>query len=660
VDRLDRAVVEVKRAVIGALLCSAALAAVASAAPTRTLKLADLRQTTSVQNPQISPDGTHIAAYVTHRDYDKNKGVADLVLFDVRTHNSRKLVRAGISATVAWSPDGSSIAYLAASDNIPQIFLLPMNGGEPLKVTDEKNGVDDFAWRPDGAALAYTATPESPNAKDIEHHEDAFNVTEEPWTAQEAAPTDQLYVIDAKEGSKPRHIGNGKWNVGGGFAYAPDAKSIFVTRIIAGYQPNNESRHEIVRVDLGDGHISPIARLSMTQQDPFFSRDGKRLAFSFANPTFGAVSEVALSDPAGAHALWATKSLDRAIQGADFMPDDSLVVLAPNGTRTLLYHLGANGLVALPLGDLNATSVSIARNGTVAFTATNPTRGNDLYVLTPGAKVPVRLTDENRWLDGIALGRHETIIWHTRSGFTANGVLVYPPNYSAGKRYPLALLIHGGPTSSSNNSFGALADTLAAHGWFVFQPNYVGSDNEGTKYASAIVPHVSSVMGDSIEDGLAVLLKRNSIDPNKIAVSGWSAGGLATSWLITHDTRWVAAVDGAAVDDYPQIGAMTDSKDYVDQLLGPKPWANDKLLAIYKSESPLAYADRVKSPTLILSDAGDFRVPTPLSYEFYHSIRATGTPVKFVIWPVNGHFPSDPVRSEDVYRQWETWLATYL
>jgi dipeptidyl aminopeptidase/acylaminoacyl peptidase len=105
---------------------------------------------------------------------------------------------------------------------------------------------------------------------------------------------------------------------------------------------------------------------------------------------------------------------------------------------------------------------------------------------------------------------------------------------------------------------------------------------------------------------------------------------------------------------------MTDAKDFTPTFIAPKQWRSAQLLELFRDESPLAYASRVKTPTLILSDAGDFRVPTPLAYEFYHAVRATGTPVKFVIWPVAGHFPRDPVRSEDVYRQWEAWLTVHL
>ncbi|MGB8520444.1 MAG: prolyl oligopeptidase family serine peptidase, partial [Candidatus Tumulicola sp.] len=150
------------------------------------------------------------------------------------------------------------------------------------------------------------------------------------------------------------------------------------------------------------------------------------------------------------------------------------------------------------------------------------------------------------------------------------------------------------------------------------------------------------------------------VDETNIGISGWSEGGLMTSWLIGHDTRWKAAVSGAAVNDWIGYSAMTDAKDFTPQFIGPSPWTNPSLMQTFDSESPLTYASHVKTPTLILSDAGDYRVPTPLSYEFYHDVRATGTPVQFVIFPVNGHFPTDPVLAEDVYRRWEGWFAKYL
>jgi dipeptidyl aminopeptidase/acylaminoacyl peptidase len=123
------------------------------------------------------------------------------------------------------------------------------------------------------------------------------------------------------------------------------------------------------------------------------------------------------------------------------------------------------------------------------------------------------------------------------------------------------------------------------------------------------------------------------VDTSRIGVSGWSEGGLMTSWLIGHDHRWRAAVSGAAVNDWRGYDDMTDAKDFSPSFIGPSPWISEQMRALYAAESPLTDAAAVKTPTLIMTDAGDFRVPTPLSYEFYHAVRATGTPVDMVVFP---------------------------
>jgi dipeptidyl aminopeptidase/acylaminoacyl peptidase len=271
----------------------------------------------------------------------------------------------------------------------------------------------------------------------------------------------------------------------------------------------------------------------------------------------------------------------------------------------------------------------------------------------------VRVTDYNRWIERYALGKSHAVTWRTKDGFTADGVVTTPPGWH-GQRAPLVLYIHGGPTSSSTVAYSGFVQVLAARGWMVFQPNYRGSDNLGLRFARTTVPHISSVPGDDIEAGLAQVMRQYPVDATRIAVSGWSEGGLMTSWLITHDTRWRAAVSGAAVNDWVQYDAMSDAKDFSPQFIGKSPWSSTAEYTLYEDESPLAYASRVRTPTLILSDAGDYRVPTPLAYEFYHEVRATGTPVQFVIYPVIGHFPRDPVRVEDVYRRWEAWLVQHM
>lgn len=652
-----------RRASIALLLAFVALST-ASGSSLRTLTLADLRHTVLVGDPHISPDGRSIVVKISRRDYDKDKLVTNLVLIDVKSHAQRVLVHERSIGSVDWSPDGRFIAYTtvpdAGEEHAMQLFVLPMNGGEPLQLTHEKNGVDDVVWRPDGKAFAYTAKPEPPDAKAREHHEDAFNVTEEAWTEQAPTATDALYAIGAG-GGKSRRIGGNDLRVHGGFTYAADGTSLFVTRIRPGAQPNQYLASQLVRVNVRNGETTVLPEISSTQGDPVRSLDGSHLAFDFTNPHGPMQQEIGLADRDGKHPVWISRPVDRNLDSVAFMPDGSVLAVASDRTNRRIFRMTATTHAVLPTGDLQVYSApSVAGDGTIAFAGVSASRPADVYVIHPGVAQPVRMTDANPWLAHFKIPASRTIAWKTADGLTADGVLIYPPNWKAGTKAPLLLYIHGGPTAQSLVSFSGFAYVLASDGWFVFEPNYRGSDGLGLKFARTTVPHITSVPGDDIERGVSAVLQLGVADPNRMAVSGWSEGGLMTSWLITHDTRWKAAVSGAAVNEWVQYAAMTDAKDFGPEFIGPKPWNDPQLLELYRSESPLTYAANVKTPTLILSDAGDFRVPTPLAYEFYHAIRATGTPVKFVVWPVNGHFPSDPIRTEDVYSQWQAWLEQYL
>ncbi len=646
------------------------LALAAPPAHVALLTLIDLRRTVAVSSPRISPNGRRIAFVARHGDYDKDVMVSDLVVADVATKRHRTLIAhvEGLEG-VEWSPDGTRLAYTARAQADPddksskpqeQIFVLPMNGGAPVQLTHEAAGAGDFDWRPDGRAIAYAAHGQPSNEKAIKQHEDAFDVNDEAWTAQAAPQNDLLAQISAA-GGRARRVGNGEWSVGGGFTYSRDGRSIFVTRITDHRDPNRFLSREIVRVEVASGKTVPIAMLSATQSDPLRARDS-RIAFGAANRRGAMQEELALADANGMHARIITTRLDRNVGGAAFMPDDSLIVAANDGTQRRLFRVRPSGAVSrLPLGVLSATSSpSVSTSGTIAFTAASPYRPSELYVLPAHSNVPIRLTDYNAWIARYRLGVTHSIAWHTSDGLTADGVVTTPPGWRTDSRAPLVLYIHGGPTSASITAYSGFVQVLAAHGWIVFQPNYRGSDNLGLTYARTTVPHITSVPGDDIETGLARVLRAYAVQTSRIGVSGWSEGGLLTSWLITHDRRWRAAVSGAAVNDWTQYDAMSDSKDFAPLFIGASPWSSASQYALYASESPLTYASNVRTPTLIMSDAGDYRVPTPLAYEFYHEVRATGTPVQFVVYPVVGHFPTDPVRVEDILRRWEAWLARYL
>jgi dipeptidyl aminopeptidase/acylaminoacyl peptidase len=200
---------------------------------------------------------------------------------------------------------------------------------------------------------------------------------------------------------------------------------------------------------------------------------------------------------------------------------------------------------------------------------------------------------------------------------------------------------------------------MAARGWFVLRPNYRGSDNLGNAYEHAIYIDATRGPGSDIMAGVAAAEQAVAIDKRRICVSGWSYGGMLTSWLITQQHDWACAVSGAAVDDLVYDYSLADDISADRESMPGSPFVRN-YLQYYRAVSPITYFRNVKTPTLILSDMYDVRVPAAQSYVFYHALRDNGVDVEFYEWPVHGHFPGDPVRTADVYRYWIDWIAKFV
>ena len=206
-----------------------------------------------------------------------------------------------------------------------------------------------------------------------------------------------------------------------------------------------------------------------------------------------------------------------------------------------------------------------------------------------------RLTDFNRETAALELGRTETVHWEN-DGFHVDGVVTYPPDFAAAKKYPLVLYVHGGPRSASKEAFSSRAQLLAAQGWVVFEPNYRGSDNLGNAFQAAIWNDAGAGPGRDVMAGVAVLEKRGFVDSSRMAVSGWSYGGYMTTWLLgNYPDRWKAAIAGAAVTDW------LDQYDYGDANVrrgtgfGGSPYTDAKRMQAYREQSPITYASQHQS-----------------------------------------------------------------
>jgi dipeptidyl aminopeptidase/acylaminoacyl peptidase len=270
------------------------------------------------------------------------------------------------------------------------------------------------------------------------------------------------------------------------------------------------------------------------------------------------------------------------------------------------------------------------------------------------------LTDFNAEITSLELGRPEAIGWESE-GFHLDGVVTYPPDFERGKKYPLVLFIHGGPRSASKQAFSSRAQLMAAQGWIIFEPNYRGSDNLGNAIQAAIWNDAGAGPGRDVMAGVKELEKRGFIDMDRMAVSGWSYGGYMTTWLLgNYPDRWKVAVAGAAVTDWMDQYNLGDANARRGSAFGGSPWNDAKRLQAYREQSPMHYVSKIKAPTLILSDTGDYRVPITQSFELYHALRDNGVTTQFIAYPVPGHSPTDPVHVRDVDRRWIAWLAKYL
>src|SRR5206468_3492126 len=451
-------------------------------------------------------------------------------------------------------------------------------------------------------------------------------------------------------------------------AWSPDGKSILFTQQATPHF-GDADQSVVMVLDVATGESRKLTAHKAFEGYATYSPDGSRISYWY--PRDGDpnnVTEIHVTTAAGGDGTVQTRAVDRNLVRAVWMPDGkSLLLGGHDGTRTALWLMPLGGAAKrIDLGEVSPAwgfwiDVSVGKDGAITFAGSTPDRPTELYYLASAAAPPRRLTDLNAEVAARQLGSMERFEWSGPDGFQSDGVVTYPPGFVRGKKYPLVLIIHGGPTAASVRAFSLFSQAVAAHDYIVFSPNYRGSDNLGNAYQRAIFNDAGDGPGRDVMAGIAALVKLGGVDTTRIAVSGWSYGGYMTSWLIGHYHVWKAAVAGAAVTNLVDQYNMADFnvlERYGFSGFG-SPWTGKSLQA-YRDQSPISYVAEMKTPTLILSDVRDARVTVTQSYELYHALRDNSVPVKFVAYPVDGHFPGDPVRTTDVYRRWLDWLDQYL
>jgi dipeptidyl aminopeptidase/acylaminoacyl peptidase len=666
------------RSLLYAALAWAAALATPAAGAERTLKIADMARIVDVEEPAISPDGKTVAMLLIAADAKRTGDVTTLVVLDARSGRTRFTLRGRDVAVPRWSPNGSRLAYLARpSAEAPHQLFVRDDAGRTRQLTHVRGDVIDAQWRPDGRQLAFVAADPASDAT-------FFYAGNNDYTASSLTPPDHIWIVSA-DGGAARRLTHGSWTIaptdpGGIFspqiAWTHDGRAITFTRVENTFSGDDEYS-TIWRIQVDAGTMHKLTSHPEVELSPAYSPDGSQLAYWYpVNGDFTAQNTVRLIMGGSERPL--APAFDRNIAGAQWFADAKhLLICAADGTQNRLWIAELSGAMQpLDLGPLHAvcdpyssstfdagTAASIARDGTIAVVATSATSARELYVLAPRKSAPRQLTHVNDFLHGFTLGSMSELTWEGPNGFHEDGVVTRPPGVRAGRKYPIVLLIHGGPGLSNSRDFvwerWPLAQMIASHGYVVLQPNYRGSDNLGNAYMTAIVH--DTVVGPSADilAGLTALENSADVDPARVAVSGWSYGGELTSWLIGHDHRWRAAISGAAVNSEFDEYNLSTSNVQDRYPLGATPYTDDGQ-RIYRENSPITYYAQITTPTLIWGTTLDPVVPITQSYALFHALQENHVPVRFAVFPAASHGPADARQTAALTRLWLDWLDSHL
>jgi dipeptidyl aminopeptidase/acylaminoacyl peptidase len=652
-----------------AMILGLAVAVSAAAQTKRPMNYDDVMAMKSVGNTAISPDGKHVAYTLSYADLKENERRTEIWIASSEKSGEggkpRRFTSGKNDSSPQWSPDGQWIAFLSVRGTgeaaKPQIYLIPAFGGESDKLTDSKTGVNGFTWSADGKRIAYVAqAPLSEAEEKKQKDKDDAQVVDAGFRFS------RLWTIEI-ESKKVSEIVRNDW-VMSDPQFSPDGSRISFT--VHPTPKADDGSLSDVYIASADGSGTPRKLFDNAGPDAGarWSPDGKWIAFTSRdakNGTIGIPGLYIISAEGGAPRA-VTPNFDRAVSSVFWSPDGAAIyAVSQHRTLAQLIRIPAAGGEAkvISSGEGLIGGASFTRNADkVAFTRADLQHPADVYVASTAGFNPAKLSDHNPQLNEIALGRGEVIRWKSKDGMEIEGVLIYPVNYEAGKRYPTLANIHGGPsgvwTQAFPGTYGNYAHVWAGRGWAVFLPNVRGSSGYGEKFLLANYRDWGGGDYQDIQSGLDELVKRGLADPDRMGQTGWSYGGYLTAWTLTQTNRFKAVMVGAGLTNMFSMYSTNDLQRVLESYFGAQPW--DDLEAYWAKTSAMAHIKKAKTPTLILHGGQDQRVPIGQAQELYMGLRKNNVPVQLVFFPREGHGLQEPRHQLDKMKREYAHFSKYV
>jgi len=644
----------------------------------------DIHSIQSVGDIAISPDGEWVAYGVESTNVDKDETSSDL--FMVYRDGSIRIqlthTEDSSEGSPRFSPDGKYLAFISSrsdgkgeeSDDPKaksQVWLLNRSGGEARRLTELPGGVSSFEWSPDSRLMAIVSMDPEEKAKKDEDEEGPSHDTPKPIVIDRYQFKQdgvgylgdryrRLYLFDL-ESAKAVSLTPGPYNSTQP-SWGPNSDIIAFTSKRQG-DPDRHSNSDIYVIPAFEG-ATPRQLTSWEGPDdsPAFSPDGKRIAYLQGGDAKYAdydPSQLAVISVDGGEPTLPTNELNRYVSSPQWSQSGRVVYLVIEEDR-----VNSVAGVAIKSGKIKSLYPGKSTPGTVYSYAVGP---KGIVAVASFAERPAEIY---RAEDGLALSAHnkafrDSIEWATVEGLdsvSADGtvigsMLLKPPGFKEGVRYPTIAYIHGGPVGQDRFEFDATAQALAAQGYLVVNPNYRGSNGRGREFSRAIYADWGNLEIQDIHSAVDKLVADGLADPERLGIGGWSYGGMSTNYAIATDTRFAAAASGAGISN-ALTGYGTDQ--YITQYENEVglPW--ESIDTYLKISYPFYNADRIKTPTLFMCGEKDFNVPLINSEQMYQALRSQNVPTQLVIYPGQFHGLSKPSYVQDRLERLIDWYGTYL
>jgi dipeptidyl aminopeptidase/acylaminoacyl peptidase len=688
---------------IAAAFCPFAIAAVFGSAAVRAqtpapraVRLDDVDRLKDVRDPQISPEGRWIAYTVSSVDVAKDKDNVDIWMssWDGREH-IQLTSTPDRESHPRWSPDGKYLAFLSGraqgdegeKKSGAQLWLLNRQGGEAVRLTELKGSVTDYEWSPDSTRLVLVVSdpdedeeePAKPAAdKPAGGDKPAADAPKKPKTPKPIVIDRYAFKrdVDGYLGRQRSHLSvltlaTRKVEVLTKGIYdetlpswSPDGQRIaFVSK--RGPEPDRTNDGNVFVMDAKAGaEARQLTTFAGPDDDarPAWSPDGASIAYlQGSEPRYVAynLNQLAVVPSTGGTPRLLTASLDRAVSSPRWTPDGSaLLVIIEDDRAQHLGRIRASGgaIERLVSGRRVTSEFSMDREGKIAALSSVPTEPAEVHALD-GATLRKVSAQNADLLRDVRFGLTEDATFKAKDGATVNAVVVKPVDYQAGRRYPLLLIIHGGPNGQDEHEFTFQRELLAAHGYVVLAVNYRGSSGRGAAYQTTIFAdwgHKEVVDLLAAVDGLVA---QGVADPNRLGIGGWSYGGILTNYTIATDPRFKAAASGAGSSLQTSMYGSDQYTFQYDTEMG-RPWKSPDVWM--KVSYPFFKADRIKTPTLFMCGEKDFNVPIAGSEQMYQALRSEGVDTQLIVYPGQHHILTVPSYRKDRLQRYLEWYAKYL